>query len=77
MLVVALRVRVVLNHHIRTLSNLVEAARVQDYSIKSSRASESGELAELYRQINALSNSLKVGRQAGTGTAQHPREGGQ
>lgn len=63
-LVVAVRTREDVLHHIRTLSNLIEAARVQDYSLKGSRGRESGELAELYRQINALTDSLKVGRQS-------------
>jgi two-component system, NtrC family, nitrogen regulation sensor histidine kinase NtrY len=63
-LLVAVRMREAVLHHIRTLSNLVEAARAQDYSMKSSRARESGELAELYGQMNMLADSLKVGRQS-------------
>lgn len=61
---VAVRMRASLLRHIRTLSNLVEATRAQDYSMKSPRAREPGELAELYRQINTLTDSLKVGRQS-------------
>jgi two-component system, NtrC family, nitrogen regulation sensor histidine kinase NtrY len=63
-MLVAFRMRADLLHHIRTLSNLVEATRAQDYSMKSPRARETGELAELYRQINTLTDSLKVGRQS-------------
>ena len=63
-MLVAHRMRAGLLHHIRTLSNLVEATRAQDYSMKSPRARETGELAELYRQINTLTDSLKVGRQS-------------
>jgi nitrogen fixation/metabolism regulation signal transduction histidine kinase len=51
-------------HHVRTLSNLVESIRTQDYSMKGSRARESGELAELYQQINSLTDSLKSSRQS-------------
>ena len=50
--------------HIRTLSNLVEATRSQDYSMKAARARDPGELAELYQQINSLTDSLKTGRQS-------------
>lgn len=60
---IAFRTRAGLLHHIRTLSNLVEATRAQDYSMKSPRAHEDGELAELYRQINTLTDSLRIGRQ--------------
>jgi len=63
-MLVAFRTRAGLLHHIRTLSNLVEATRAQDYSMKSPRARGTGELAELYRQINTLTDSLKVGRQS-------------
>lgn len=49
--------------HVRTLSNLVESTRLEDYSMKSSRASEPGELGELYGQINSLTESLKHSRQ--------------
>lgn len=62
--VVAIRVRGGLLHHVRTLSNLVEAARTQDYSMRSCRTREPGELAQLYRQINSLADSLEVERQS-------------
>src|SRR5688572_30008293 len=50
--------------HIRTLSNLIESTRAQDYSMKGSGARDPGELAELYEQINGLMESLKIGRQS-------------
>jgi nitrogen fixation/metabolism regulation signal transduction histidine kinase len=49
--------------HVRTLSNLVEAIRTQDYGMKASRAREPGELAELYQQLNTLADNLKRTRQ--------------
>jgi nitrogen fixation/metabolism regulation signal transduction histidine kinase len=62
-LIVASAVRGELLRHIRTLSNLVESIRVQDYSMRGSRAREPGELAELYQQLNILTESLKSSRQ--------------
>lgn len=49
--------------HVRTLSNLVESIRSNDYSVKGARAREPGELAELYSQVNALQDDLKDSRQ--------------
>jgi nitrogen fixation/metabolism regulation signal transduction histidine kinase len=49
--------------HTRTISNLVESARIQDYSMKATGAREPGELGELYQQINRLTDSLKAARQ--------------
>jgi two-component system, NtrC family, nitrogen regulation sensor histidine kinase NtrY len=63
-LIVSGAVRGELLHHVRTLSNLVESIRTQDYSMKGSGARESGELAELYQQINGLTDSLKSSRQS-------------
>jgi nitrogen fixation/metabolism regulation signal transduction histidine kinase len=63
-LITAISVRTRILHHLRTLSNLIEATRNQDYSMNSSQARESGQLAGLYEQINSLINSLKVGRQS-------------
>lgn len=62
--IVALRARAGLLRHIRTLSNLVEATRAHDYSIKASHARESGELAELYCQVNSLIGDMEDGRHA-------------
>ena len=50
-------------YHLRTLSNLVEAIRTEDYSMRSSRRSEPGELAELYQQIDSLTSNLRDNRQ--------------
>lgn len=63
-LVVAATVRRELLRHIRTLSNIVESTRAQDYSMKATRARDPGELAELYQQINGLTDSLRIGRQS-------------
>lgn len=63
-LIIAGAVRGELLRHVRTLSNLVESIRTQDYSMKGARARERGELAELYQQVNALTDSLKSSRQS-------------
>jgi two-component system, NtrC family, nitrogen regulation sensor histidine kinase NtrY len=62
--IVADRTRIEVLRHIRTLSNLIESTRAQDYSMKGSGARDPGELAELYQQINGLTESLKIGRQS-------------
>ena len=62
--IVAGAVRGELLRHVRTLSNLVESIRSNDYSVKGARAREPGELAELYSQVNALTDSLKDSRQS-------------
>lgn len=63
-LLVAAKVRDEVLRHVRTLSNLVESIRTSDYTVKGARAREPGELAELYQQINALTDSLKESRQS-------------
>jgi two-component system, NtrC family, nitrogen regulation sensor histidine kinase NtrY len=50
--------------HVRTLSNIIESTRSQDYSMKAARARDPGELAELYQEVNDLTESLKIGRQS-------------
>lgn len=62
-LIVAIVVRNRSVHHIRTLSNLIEGIRLQDYSTRSARIHERGELAELYQQVNLLMDNLQVSRQ--------------
>jgi nitrogen fixation/metabolism regulation signal transduction histidine kinase len=62
--IVAISVRGELLRHVRTLSNLVESIRRNDYSMKGARAREPGELADLYREINALTSSLAESRQS-------------
>ncbi len=59
LLAVAASIREKFVYHIRTLSNLVEAIRTQDYSMRGSRVRDPGELAELYQQINSLTTQLK------------------
>jgi two-component system, NtrC family, nitrogen regulation sensor histidine kinase NtrY len=61
---VALSVRAKVLRHIRTLSNLVEAAREHEYNVKATHARDSGELAALYRQINHLIGDMEGGRHA-------------
>ena len=61
--VIADLVREALLGHVRTLSNLLESARMQDYTMKGTHARQPGELGELYRQINNLIDSLRVTRQ--------------
>lgn len=56
---VAASIRETFVYHLRTLSNLIEAIRTEDYSMRSSRMRDPGELAELYQQINTLTNQLK------------------
>jgi two-component system nitrogen regulation sensor histidine kinase NtrY len=62
-LAVATLVRGTLLRHVRTLSNLVESTRMQDFSVKAAGTREPGELGELYQQINTLTDSLKAARQ--------------
>lgn len=59
---VAFKIRGELLRHVRTLSNLVESTRMQDYSMRGATAREPGELAELYQQVNSLNESLKNSR---------------
>jgi two-component system, NtrC family, nitrogen regulation sensor histidine kinase NtrY len=60
--IVAVAVRAGVMRRIRALSNLVETAHAQDFSIKAAHARESGELGELYRQLNVLIGDLEAGR---------------
>jgi two-component system, NtrC family, nitrogen regulation sensor histidine kinase NtrY len=62
--IVAISVRAKLLRHIRTLSNLIEAAREREYSIKATHARDKGELAGLYRQVNFLIGDTEGGRHA-------------
>jgi len=63
LLAVAASVREKFVYHVRTLSNLVEAIRTEDYSMRGSRVRDPGELAELYQQINSLTTQLKEVRE--------------
>lgn len=60
--VVAVAMRADVLRRIRALSNLVEAAHARDFSIKAAHARETGELGELYRQLNVLVGDLEEGR---------------
>jgi two-component system, NtrC family, nitrogen regulation sensor histidine kinase NtrY len=50
-------------HQLRTLNTLIEAIRKEDYSLRGTLANESGDLAELYQQINLLTQQLQQSRQ--------------
>lgn len=63
LLAVAGSVREKFVYHVRTLSNLVEAIRSEDYSMRGSRIRDPGELSELYQQINSLTTQLKEVRE--------------
>ncbi|MCG8414575.1 MAG: ATP-binding protein [Pseudomonadales bacterium] len=63
LLAVAASVRENFVYHLRTLSNLIEAIRTEDYSMRSSRVRDPGELAELYQQIDSLTNQLRSVKQ--------------
>jgi two-component system, NtrC family, nitrogen regulation sensor histidine kinase NtrY len=53
-------------HQLRTLNTLIEAIRKEDYSLRGTLANERGDLAELYQQINALTQQLQQSRQEET-----------
>jgi two-component system nitrogen regulation sensor histidine kinase NtrY len=63
LLITAAMVRNELLSHLRILSTLVESTRMQDYSMKATRARAPGELGRLYQQFNAMSDSVKAQRQ--------------
>ncbi|MEH6592742.1 MAG: ATP-binding protein [Halioglobus sp.] len=62
-LVMANLVRQHFLYHLRTLSTLVEAIRLEDYNFRSSRSREPGGLGELYLQVNALASQLQYSHQ--------------
>ncbi|MBV8417014.1 MAG: PAS domain-containing sensor histidine kinase [Verrucomicrobia bacterium] len=62
--VLALRKRVV--YPMQTLTNLLAALREGDYTLRSPRARQTGALGEVMREINALGETLLVGRQKAT-----------
>lgn len=61
-LIVALAVRAGLMRRVRVLSNILGAARAQDFSVKAVQAGETGDVAEFYTQLNALIGDLDAGR---------------
>jgi nitrogen fixation/metabolism regulation signal transduction histidine kinase len=62
-LLIAMAIRHSFVHQLRTLNTLIEAIRLDDYSMRGTLARESGDLAELYQQINALTQQLQRSRQ--------------
>lgn len=58
--VTAVLVRRKFQYHLQALSNLVEAIRKKDYSLRSSRSQETGALGDLCRQINLLLDQLQA-----------------
>src|SRR5687768_2400774 len=57
-IVIAARIRYTFVHQMRTLNTLIEAIRAEDYSLRGTLANETGGLAELYQQINLLTDQL-------------------
>lgn len=55
----ALRIRGRLTYHLNTLSNLLEAIREEDYSMRSRRSRGRGAMAEVFGEVNALSATLR------------------
>jgi len=54
-----LRIKGRLTYHLNTLSNLLEAVREEDYSMRSRRSRERGAMAEVFGEVNALSATLR------------------
>jgi two-component system, NtrC family, nitrogen regulation sensor histidine kinase NtrY len=61
---VAFSLRGIVLRHVRTLSSLIETAKIQEYGIKGGRVDEPGEISALYRQINELNEGLMAERQS-------------
>ncbi|MEX2124647.1 MAG: ATP-binding protein [Woeseia sp.] len=57
-----LSVRSRLTYHLNTLTNLLEALREEDYSMRSRRSREQGAMGEVFREVNALSTTLREQR---------------
>jgi nitrogen fixation/metabolism regulation signal transduction histidine kinase len=62
-LIVAVSIRRHFVHQVRTVNTLIEAIRTEDYSLRGTLAQETGDLAELFQQINALAEQLQQSRQ--------------
>lgn len=58
----ALRVHGQITYHLNTLSNLLEALREEDYSLRSRRAREAGAMGDVFREVNVLSTTLREQR---------------
>lgn len=46
-------------YHLNTLSNLLEALREEDYSMRSRRSRERGAMGDVFREVNTLSATLR------------------
>jgi two-component system, NtrC family, nitrogen regulation sensor histidine kinase NtrY len=57
-----LQVKGRLTYHLNTLSNLLEALREEDYSMRSRRSREAGSMGDVFREVNALSTTLRQQR---------------
>ncbi|MGH8495881.1 MAG: sensor histidine kinase [Gammaproteobacteria bacterium] len=58
----SLQVKGRLTYQLNTLSNLLEALREEDYSLRSRRARERGALGDVFREVNELSATLRAQR---------------
>ncbi|HET6629395.1 MAG TPA: ATP-binding protein [Woeseiaceae bacterium] len=48
-----------LTYHLNTLSNLLEALREEDYSMRSRRSRDRGAMGDVFREVNTLSATLR------------------
>lgn len=51
-----------LSYQLNTLSNLLEALREEDYSMRSRRSRDRGAFGDVFREVNALSSTLREQR---------------
>ncbi|HEX2140369.1 MAG TPA: ATP-binding protein [Woeseiaceae bacterium] len=58
----SLAVRNRVTYHLNTLSNLLEALREEDYSMRSRRSREHGAMGDVFREVNVLSSTLRAQR---------------
>ena len=58
----ALRLKSQVTYHLNTLSNLLEALREEDYSMRSRRSRERGAMGDVFREVNVLSSTLREQR---------------
>jgi nitrogen fixation/metabolism regulation signal transduction histidine kinase len=61
-LALSLRLKGQVAYHLNTLSNLLEALREEDYSMRSRRSRERGAMGDVFREVNALSSTLREQR---------------
>lgn len=58
----ALNLKSRLSYQLNTLSNLLEALREEDYSMRSRRSRDRGAFGDVFREVNALSSTLREQR---------------